>query len=98
MLTADTPLLPDVRNLFRVFERLFYFAGDALQWVEVFERLSYYVFEAMCHPKGVVLALGVLRSFLHGSQLQDAALRCEVAGSTRKTLARRLIVPPLTPG
>eukprot|EP00752_Nemacystus_decipiens_P006554 g5901.t1 len=46
-----------------------------LQWVEVFERLAYHVFEALCHPVGVVLALRVLGSFLHGSQLRDATLR-----------------------
>eukprot|EP00903_Cladosiphon_okamuranus_P019641 g18059.t1 len=45
------------------------------EWVEVFERLGYHVFDALCHPRGVALALRVLGSFLHGSQLRDAALR-----------------------
>ncbi|CBJ30288.1 conserved unknown protein [Ectocarpus siliculosus] len=45
------------------------------EWVEVFERLGHRVFEALFDPEGVALALRVLRSFLHGSQLRDAALR-----------------------
>ncbi|CAM9879604.1 unnamed protein product [Scytosiphon promiscuus] len=45
------------------------------EWVEVFERLGYHVFEALCHPEGVSLALRILTSFLHGSQLGDATIR-----------------------
>lgn len=45
------------------------------QWVEVFDGLSGHIFEALLNPGGVLLALGLLRSFLHGSQLRDAALR-----------------------
>lgn len=41
------------------------------------ERLGYHVFKALRHRRGVALALKVLSSFVHGSQLRDAALRYE---------------------
>lgn len=61
------------------------------KWVEVFERLGYHVFEALCHPRGVGLALRVLGSFLHGSQLRDAALRYELHREIYFGLSRLLI-------
>lgn len=45
------------------------------KWVEIFDSLASYVFDALCDPERVLSALDIIKSYLHGSQLREDILR-----------------------